>query len=185
MRQHKYFSIFLFLFLYGFFYFGNKFFTGITVPGGLYSPWLDEHLNYVRVYRNFLLHTSAFFIRLFGFSTDIGPYRVGINGGAGVQLIYACLGFAIFSFWWAMIIAFPQTIRNKMLFLFGGTAIVIALNIIRITGVAIIFKSEWGRAHRSFDHHMVFNIIVYGVLFYMLYRWFNLTDRSDSRELEK
>jgi exosortase/archaeosortase family protein len=178
MQQFKYYHIILFLALYGIFYWGTEFYMGVTVPGGMYSPWLDKHLDYVQAYRDFLLHASAFFIRLFGKHTEIGEFRVGINHGAGVRLVYSCLGFAIFSFWWAMILAFPQTMKNKLKYFFGGTFVIIIMNIIRIVGVAIIFTSDWGRAHQNFDHHLMFNIIVYGILFYMLYKWFNIPEKE-------
>jgi len=169
--KHPYFPIVLFLVLYGVFYFGNQGYTGLTVPGNAYSPFLDEHLNYVRWFREFLLQGSAFVIRLFGHSTFIHATGIKMETGTGVQLIYACMGFAIFSFWWAMILAFPQSLKTKLLFLFGGTLIIIILNILRIAAVALAFN-KWGAT--NIDHHLIFNIVVYGILFLMLYRWFNL-----------
>ena len=180
IQEFKYYHIALFLLLYGVFYWGNNIYTGLTVPGGKYVPFLDHYLNYVTVYRNFLLQCSAFLIRLTGQETFIYDHGIHLRTG-GVKLIYACLGFAIFSFWWAMILAFPQTRKNKLMFFLGGTAIIIVLNIIRITAVALVFSSEWGRTHRGFDHHMLFNIVVYCILFYMLYRWFNLQPPAETK----
>lgn len=181
IRQYQYFPVVIFLLLYCFFYFGNKAFTGLTVPHGYYIPFLDQHLNYVRAFRNFLLQSSAFLLRLAGHSTYVYDQGIKMEHG-GVRLIYACLGFAILSFWWAMILAFPQTIKNKLLYFFGGTVIIITLNIIRITAVALVFNSDWGHAHRNVDHHLIFNIISYGILFYMLYRWFNLKPSNPSKK---
>lgn len=181
IRQQKYYHIILFLLLYGLFYWGNYIYTGLTVPGGKYVAFLDHYLNYVRVFRNFLLQCTASLIRLTGQDAFVHDYGVRTQTG-GVRLIYACLGFAIFSFWWAMILAFPQTLKNKLLYLFGGTLIIVALNIIRITAVALVFSSEWGRNHRGFDHHLVFNIVVYCILFYMLFRWFNIPQQISTTE---
>lgn len=177
LRGYKYYPVALFLLLYAVFYFGNIMFTGLTVPHGYYSRFLDEHLNYVKLFRNFLLEGAAFVIRLAGHETRIYDHGIKMEQG-GVKLIYACMGFAILSFWWAMILAFPQTLKNKIIYLLGGTAIIVGLNILRIGAVALVFNSDWGRAHRSVDHHLIFNIICYGVLFYMLYRWFNIPSKE-------
>ncbi|HRO41285.1 MAG TPA: exosortase/archaeosortase family protein [Flavipsychrobacter sp.] len=174
--RHQYFPIALFLFLYVFFYFGNKAYTGLTVPGNAYSPFLDEHLNYVKSFRRFLLEGAAFVIRLFDHQTFIYEHGLKMETGRGVKLIYACMGFAIFSFWWAMILAFPQSVKNKILYLVGGTAIIIFLNILRIAFVALAYN-RWG--HSSIDHHLIFNIVVYGILFLMLYRWFNIKPKEE------
>jgi exosortase/archaeosortase family protein len=182
-RSHYLFHVILFLSLYGLFYWGNKFFIGITVPGGMYNAWLAEHFNYVRGFRNFLLQSAAWLIRSLGHTTAIGPYKILIDGGRGVQLVYNCLGFSVFSFWWAMILAFPQTIKNKLIYLFGGTAIIIVLNIVRIAMVGLAYNSEWGRQNRNVDHHLIFNVIVYGILFYMLYRWFNIKPKENSQTI--
>lgn len=176
LRHNRYFPVAVFLTLYAVFYFGNKAFTGVTVPGNVYIPFLDEHFNYVKVFREFLLQCSAFIIRLFGHTTFIHDYGIKMENGKGIRLIYACMGFAIFSFWWAMILAFPQSLKNKLIFFLGGTIVIIFLNVLRIALVAVVFNSDWGRAHHNIDHHLIFNIIVYGILFYMLYRWFNLKD---------
>lgn len=184
LRSHRYFPVGLFLVLYAFFYFGNKFYTGITVPGNLYSSFLDQYLNYVKWFRHVLLEGAAFFMRIFGHSTTIHEHGVKLENGYGVQLIYACMGFAIYSFWWAMILAFPQTLKNKLLYLLGGTFLITLLNMIRIAAVGLVFNSDWGRQHRDIDHHFIFNVVVYLILFYMLYRWFNLKSPSGPARTE-
>ena len=171
LKQHRYFPVALFLLLYGFFYFGNKCYTGLTVPGNAYSPFLDNYLDYVSWFRNVLLEGAAFVIRLFGHHTMIHEHGIKLESGRGVRLVYACMGFAIFSFWWAMILAFPQTLRIKVKYLIGGTLLIVLLNMLRIAAVALAFN-KWG--HTSVDHHMLFNITTYGILMIMLYRWFNL-----------
>jgi exosortase/archaeosortase family protein len=175
--KNPYFHIFLFLFLYACFYFGSLAFTGLTVPGGHYLPWLDQYFDFVSPFRKLLLEGAAMVTQMFGYEPLVFDYHIRFKSGGGVQLIYACLGFAVFSFWWAMIIAFPQTTRNKLIYFAAGTVIIIILNIIRIAAVAMVFASKWGREHSSFDHHLVFNLVVYGILFYMLYRWFNIPEK--------
>jgi exosortase/archaeosortase family protein len=150
------------------------------VPGNSYLPWLDKYFDYVEAYRNILLESSAVLLRILGHDPTVSEYVVRMENGYGVRLVYSCLGFAILSFWWAMILAFPQTLKNKLLYLIGGTLIIVGLNVIRITAVAIVYASKWAREHPDFDHHMVFNIVAYGALFYMLYRWFNIPTTPDN-----
>lgn len=179
IRQHPYFPIGLFLALYAFFYFGTKGYTGLTVPGNAYSPFLAEHLNLVKAFRQLLLEGAAFVIRLFGYGTYIRETNLKLDTGTGVRLVYACMGFAIYSFWWAMILAFPQSLRNKLIYLIGGTIVITLLNILRIAAVALAYN-KWGNT--DVDHHMLFNIVVYGILFLMLYRWFNIKSPASKDE---
>ncbi len=176
LYRNRYFPVLLFFLLYGLFYFGNLIFTGLTVPDNAYSPFLDQHLNYIKTFRRFLLSASGFVIRLAGHDTFIHEHGLKLETGRGIRLVYACMGFAIFSFWWAMILAFPQSIKNKLLFLTVGTLIIIVLNITRIAAVALAYN-RWG--HTGPDHHLVFNIVVYGVLFFMLHKWFRLPEPPD------
>ena len=179
LRQSIYFQIILFLALYAGFYWGNKLFTGLTVPGGLYSSFLDHHLNYVVWFRGFLLENGARVIRLTGREAHVWEYGIRMSYG-GVKLVYACMGFAIYSFWWAMILAFPQTVKNKLIYFLGGTLAITGLNILRIAVIALVYNSGWGYEHPEVDHHLMFNIVVYGVLFFMLYRWFNLKEAKET-----
>jgi len=171
LRQHKYFSVGLFIVLYLGLSFGNELFIGLTAKGNLYSPFLDEHLNYVKAFRRFLLLMAGEFIGLFGHSTSVYDLGLKMDTGRGVRLVYSCLGLSILSFWWAMILAFPQSLKNKIIFFFGGTALIVLLNIMRIAAVALVYNS-WPKT--EVDHHLLFNIVVYGILFLLLYRWFNL-----------
>lgn len=177
LKESSYFPILLFLALYGLFYGFTQFTIGITAPEGYYNEFIAAHLDWFAGLRAFFLKISAAVIRLFGYDVTVYlPFRMKITDGAGVVMVHSCVGAAILSFWWAMILAFPQTRANKIKYFVAGTILIFVLNIIRIAGVAMIISTSWGKAHRDIDHHMLFNIVVYGLLFLMLYKWFNIKE---------
>lgn len=185
IRTSYLFPILLFLVLYLVFYGFSQFTIAITSGGGmLYSPFAEEHLNWFASLRAFYLQAAAVVIRWFDFDATVyEPFQIKIKDGKGIWLVHSCVGTAIFSFWWAMILAFPQTVKNKIIFFVAGTLVIVVLNILRIAGVAMLINTAWGKAHRNFDHHSVFNIVVYGILFLMLYKWFNLKEKPSKENI--
>jgi exosortase/archaeosortase family protein len=185
LKESSYFPVLMFLLLYGIFYGFSQFTIGITSPGGgFYSQFIDTHLNWFAGLRAFFLNTSAAIIRFFGYTVTVYlPYRMKITDGAGVVMVHSCVGTAILSFWWAMILGFPQTLANKIKYFVAGTLSIFILNLARIAGVAMILSTPWGKAHRNIDHHLLFNLVVYGFLFLMLYKWFNIKDPKAQKSM--
>jgi len=160
----------LFILFYGF----NYGFIGITAKGGLYWEWLDKHLNYVAAFRSFLLHTSAGILNILGFRSVAAGYYLFVVNGATLRMVYSCIGLGILSFWWAFVLSFPQTKAAKAWYFIWGTIVITAMNIIRITALAILYTKYSGKGYKNIDHHLIFEICVYGVLFFMIYKWLNL-----------
>jgi exosortase/archaeosortase family protein len=174
-KTEKPITVFLvkFIVLFCLFYGINYGFIGLTIPGGLYWPWLDHHLNYVVAFRSFLLHSASAIIGLFGYRSIVAGYYLFVFNGATLRMVYSCIGLGILSFWWAFVLSFPQSRAAKIRYFLLGTVLIIAMNIIRISALAILYTKYSGKQYRNIDHHLIFEICVYGVLFFMMYRWIN------------
>ncbi len=94
-----------FLPLFFLFYFFHVFYIGITAPGGYYSPFLDQYLDYTSWLRKTLLHGGNVIARIIGLDTFVEePYNLTIKGGRSVRMVHSCLGYGVLSFWASLVI---------------------------------------------------------------------------------
>jgi exosortase/archaeosortase family protein len=154
-----------------FFIFDNffLFLIGATIEGGIfYSPIMAEHLNFYQWYSGFLLNGGGLFARILGHEVSISGMYLYIQNGSGVFLGNSCIGFSILSFYLAFILAFPNRIKKRILYIIFGTSIIVILNMIRIGGLASIYTRFSSPQIRSIDHHLVFNVTVYITIFIII-----------------
>lgn len=159
--------------LYGF----NYFWTGLTLPGGIYSSFADEYLDYISGLRVFILKGSSLMLNVAGYNSYIhDTYFLTIPGTKTVKMVYSCIGLSIICVWWAFVISFPQALKGKIINLLAGTAVIIVLNMVRIALVAL--SPTNGRfLNTPFNHHDVFNMVVYGIIILMVVKSINrITD---------
>lgn len=150
-------------------YFSIKFITGIAVPGGMYSPFVEKYFNIAGWFRSFLINASKWVLSLLGTETvRIDDYVLRAINGNGVRIVYACLGFAVLSFWSAYVVATKAILSKKVKWLFGGLLLICCINILRISLVLLAANEGWVLPF-GFDHHIWFNIIAYLVIFTMMF----------------
>jgi exosortase/archaeosortase family protein len=167
--------ILIFLVLFGLFYYFNIFFFGITSPGKHYHAFLDEHLNYIRLLRHSLLAVTKFIIDLFGFTTITNDYQLLVVGHGTIDVVYTCLGLGVMSFFTAFVIAYPKTIKAKLLFLVSGLVVIQLLNVLRFVVLAVLWDKKSGMI---VDHHTIFNAIIYILIAVSLYFWVKQDDHQ-------
>jgi len=142
---------------------------GITVPGGYYSPFIDQHLNYIAGLRWLLLNASKGLLNLFGYATYFkDSYTIKMQLGRGVKVVYSCLGYGLFSFWIAFIFANNPAVKKMLLWMVGGVLIIFLLNVCRIAIMLIAVNKHWPSLF-NLDNHTLFNIAAYAVIFIMIY----------------
>jgi exosortase/archaeosortase family protein len=162
----KFALIFISLFLL--FYYFNILFFGITSPGNHYIPFLAEHLNYIYALRWLLLYCSAFVLQCFGFSVVVNNYELLVAGRGIIVLAYSCLGLGVLSFFTAFVIAYPKSLKAKIIFLLAGIITIEFLNVIRFVLLALFWNKQ---DNRIIDHHTIFNILIYILISISLYFW--------------
>ena len=162
----------LFLGLFFLFYYFNIFYMGITAPGNYYSPFLDEHLNYIRGFRNILISISAWVLRIFDYQVYTSDTTLHALNAGGINVVYSCLGFGVMSFFTAFAIAWPdRSLKSKLLFVPIGLLLIQTLNIARFIMITLFWRQS---PYRSIiDHHTLFNIILYVILLASIYFWIN------------
>lgn len=170
----RFIAIFLILFA-AFFYF-NIFFFSITSHGGHYNAFLDEHFNYIRLLRHVLLGISAQIINWFGYTAITNDLELLVAGHGTIQVVYSCLGLGIMSFFAAFVIAYPQKLKAKLIFLLLGILGIQILNIFRFVLLAIFWDKKRGSI--ILDHHTIFNIIIYVIIAISIYFWIRHDDKK-------
>lgn len=160
--------IVVFLTLFVAFYYFNIFFFGISLPGNHYSAFLSENLNYIAGLRHLLLQCSAKILNWLGYTTITNDHQLLVAGRGSITVVYSCLGLGIMSFFAAFVIAYPKKIKSKLLFLVPGLLCIQLLNVARFVLLALFWNKKKGVI---FDHHTIFNIVVYMIIAISIYFW--------------
>jgi exosortase/archaeosortase family protein len=171
----------VFLSLFVVFYYFNVVFFGITSPGNHYVAFLDEHLNYIRLLRHFLLNATAHVLGWMGYTAITSDTELLVVGHGIIKLVYTCLGLGVMSFFTAFVIAFPKKLKPKLIFWASGIVIFQVLNIIRFVVLALFWKSTRGII---LDHHTIFNIFIYILIGISLYFWIKHDDRKPAIDVK-
>lgn len=172
------------LIIFSFLYFGTEFWIGITAKGGLYSPFCDRYLNYVKWLRIFLLKGASFICFLFGYKTTIvDTISLKIIGGSQVNMVYSCVGYGLLSSWAAFIIAFPSKRKRKIIWLLAGVAAICLVNIIRVAGLLMLVNKTKNTAQFGY-HHEIFNAVAYSVIILFIYFYTKTKAKISSKEPE-
>jgi len=150
---------FLILFL-GFHYF-NEFFIGVTAPGGLYSPFLEHHLNYVAWLRSAVLHGADFICDTLGYKTYVqNTYFLRSVTGHGVRMVYSCIGLGIMSFWAGFVLAHTNPWKKKVFWTLLGLLVIFIINCFRVAIILIATVNDRNINH-FMEHHDFFNLVAY------------------------
>lgn len=156
----------LFFLLYSF----NIFYIGATAKGGIYFPFLDENLNYIAYWQQFCISSSAQILEALGYTVRMNNMGLSVENHSGFRLVYSCLGYGIMSCFAAFVIAYPKSLRSKLIFLSFGLLAIQLLNIARLVLISIYFKSY---DTFNIDHHTAFNTVLYALLLALSYFWLN------------
>lgn len=161
----EFFFVSRFLIIFVALYYFNIAFIGITGRGGVYIEFIDQHLNYIRWLRESIIYLSSVVLHLFHYDTIRLPYHLKIIDGVRVGVGYSCLGYGIMSFQIALALSYPFKYLVRRVYLFVGLLIIYILNILRISAVGIAYTEL---SNFNIDHHFIFNIISYFVIFAMM-----------------
>lgn len=167
----KYFDLAYFirfaLILLGLYYF-NIFYIGLTVPGGVYSSFLDQYLNYIVWLRNSILHTANVITQGFGLSSYVADLYTLKTEAFSVVLVYSCLGLGIKSFWIAFVTAHKAGWQKKLAWCLAGVMAIWFINCWRAALLLMAMKNHWS-INKYMDHHTLFNLCAYALILFLMY----------------
>jgi exosortase/archaeosortase family protein len=165
-----------FLVLFGIFYGFNILFIAITAPGGWYIAVLDEHLNYIKLWRKVCLSSTAYVLNQLDYPVTITDTTLQIKPDKGFKIVYSCLGYGIMSVFAAFILSFKKSTPLTWVVLLAGLTLIHGLNILRLTLITLY----WKRASvvMKINHHDLFNLFVYLMIGLMIIIWIRFTPKN-------
>jgi len=168
----------LFYFIFNYFFIA---YTGLTISGGKFdSQFLAEHFDFISAFRKFLLWGGVQFASLLGYPSGYTDYTLYVRDGSAVRMVYSCLGFSLMSAYAALILAWPTKWLYRITSLIFGTIIIIALNMIRLGGLAVLYTTGHYGFFEYINHHDLFNIIVLVVVFLMFTLHIKYSEKKES-----
>jgi exosortase/archaeosortase family protein len=166
-----------FILSFCFLYYGTKAIIGLASPGGYYSSFISEYLNYVKWFRYALLYAANALLSVFGYKVFVqNMYTIRMYNGVGVHLVYSCLGIGVMSFWVAFIFANKANWQKKIAWILGGWMAFFLINVIRIA-LLLLSANKREANTLNLDNHTLFNIAAYLLVFVMIW----LFDRSQKK----
>lgn len=144
---------------------------GLAAPGKYYSPFIENYLDYVSGLKQSMIWAVGKLAALLGYETyQLPDYIIRIKQGAGVKIAMSCVGYGVYSFWAAYVMVNDGSFKRKAIWAVGGLLLLWLINVIRITAVLIAVQN--GNAMPlGIDHHTWFNIIAYGFIFLMIWKY--------------
>jgi len=168
---NKAFTIYLLKFLGCFclLYYGTKALIGLTIPGGYYSYYAANYLDYISVLRQSLLYGAKVFLLLFGYHSNVeNTFYLRMVNGRSIHMVYSCLGYGISSFWAAFIFANTGSLQKKIVWILSGVICIWSINVIRVSMLLLAVNNNW-QFSLGLGHHTWFNIAAYGFIFLGIY----------------
>jgi exosortase/archaeosortase family protein len=150
----------------------NSLWIGLIVPGGLYSAFVEQYLNYIALIKVSVLQTASLMANLFGVSSHLlSTSTIKIEGASRLYMAWACCGLELMSFWAAFALADTTPLRTKLGWCLGGLFSIWLINCIRVSLIMIAIKNNWKNI-QMMTHHDTFNIAAYALIVLMMFIYY-------------
>lgn len=160
-------------------YYGSQAIIGLSAPGGYYSRFVHDYLNYPALLRKGLLKCSQVFLEMMGYKTEMpDEYKIKMVGGKGVRMVYSCLGIGVSSFWAAFMLANETGIKKKLFFILFGIIFIFLINVGRIM-LLFITANKGQKIPFGIEHHTLFTVASYILIILLIF----IFDRSEKRSV--
>lgn len=131
------------------------------------KPLTDTTAHFSARLLSFFINAKA------GYSSDYAS--IFINDDKAVNIADPCNALILFVVYLGFIIAFPASIKKKVLFALGGVLTIFVLNVLRCATLAVVANKYL----YIVDHHFVYNLFVYAIIFVL---WYLFTKKALNEE---
>jgi exosortase family protein XrtF len=123
----------------------------------------------MKILTRFIVHASCGILKLLGENAKTYRNIVYIENSNGVRVIFSCLGLSLMALFAGFIISYPGRTRHKCWYIPAGIGLIIIMNLLRITGMALLsyHAPEW----LDFYHHYVFKFTLHGFILLLWVFW--------------
>jgi exosortase/archaeosortase family protein len=150
-------------------------------------------------FSKFLMVCSRNLLLLFHYDTSFvftkniyhyGVFAIQIKGGVQTFIGFSCLGIGLMWIFMVLIIAFSGNWKYKLFYILSGIILIQALNVLRISYLTWLGRngesfdtkrlSIFGLVH--LDHHALFNLFIYIVIFFLFILWGEVFSKKNSHK---
>ena len=137
--------------------------------GGEFPPDPVTHL---------VARQSSALISSFGYQAEVIPHtteptmKLVVNGKFLARIIEGCNAVSIIILFCAFVVAFAQTLKKTLFFLFAGSVLIYGVNVLRI-GVLAVSLYEYPQ-HKEMLHSVVFPGLIYSMVFILWMVWIRI-----------
>ena len=141
--------------------------------GSSYPPDFVTHL---------VAKQSSNLVNSLGYEAQVVPHeaqptmKLFVEGKYLARIIEGCNAISIIVLFIAFIIAFAQNFRKTALFILAGAVLIYAVNIIRITILAVALYEY--PTYENILHTVVFPGIIYGMVFLLWMLWVRMLSKK-------
>lgn len=104
--------------------------------------------------------------------SDRGPFfTLYFQNKSVAQIVEGCNGISVIILFISFIVAFSGSLKNTLLFIFGGSLIIYILNVVRIAVLTVLLYYFPSQSHLL--HGVLFPLMIYGLVFVLWVIWVN------------
>ncbi len=134
-----------------------------------------------------LFHYDTSFV----FTKDIyyyGVFAIQIKGGVETFIGFTCLAIGLMWLFMVMIMAYSGNWKYKFFYILFGLILIQILNVFRITYLTWLGRNGESFAQKQLsifgliklDHHAIFNLFIYIVIFFLFIFWVEVVSKKKS-----
>ncbi|RZN82404.1 MAG: exosortase family protein XrtF [Winogradskyella sp.] len=159
--------ILTFVLVYGILSIGYKFYLDFSEDSKYYPDYMTHLVG---------KQTESILTGL-GYRTNVVPHTeesslmVFVNQKYLARIIEGCNGMSVIILFIAFVVAFSDTFKRTFLFILAGSALIYAVNLIRIVLLTIgLYNYPW---RSEIMHEIIFPLAIYGMVFLLWMFWVN------------
>lgn len=156
----------------------KKVFWAISDRGGTLDIPFLAGWNPIESLRSTLVTGTAKSLSFLGHTAYQSGWVVGIVDRGGVSVQTPCLGINVCLVFIGLIIAYPHAYKwwQTLLFVLAGVFIIQFVNLLRMVAMVHVVANRYTL---PIEHHDLFNIVIYSVIFGLFYWYINRKDTTE------
>lgn len=162
--------------VYGLLSFAYKFYLQLS-DGSKFYPDYMTHL---------VSNQSEVLLNSFGYNVQVLPHpnepsmKVILNGKFLARIIEGCNGVSVIILFLSFIVAFSGTFKTTFFYIFSGSVLIYAVNLIRI--VLLTIGMYHYPEYEYVLHTVIFPGIIYGLIFLLWIFWVNRFSKLNKKD---
>ena len=161
----------------------------LTLAYKFYLDFSDGSKFYPDYMTNLVAKQSESLLNTFGYETHIRPHenelsmKLIVRGKFVARVVEGCNSISVIIMFVSFIIAFAGKFKSTFIYILAGSALIYAVNLLRIAILSIgLYNYPW---RKDFLHHVIFPLIIYGMVFLLWMFWVNRFSRIKKKELHE